>query len=360
MAEFVCLPQPLERFVGRVCLALGADEDIAAEVAHHLVRANLSGHDSHGVLRLPMYVAQVDRGELLPAARPAVVRETAVAAVIDAGRGFGQFTTIVALEWAIARARRHGLAATAIRHSTHIGRLGEYTERAAAEGLVAIVTYGATGPNAGGVVPHGGRERRMGTNPWSFGVPAGDHPAMIFDAATSTIAEGKVRVALAKGAPLPPGAIVDREGQPSLDPADFYAGGALLPLGGATGGHKGYGLALASALIGGLAAIDDAAPGRQARTPGRVSGVFLLAIDPAAFGDRASYAAMVGEALAVAEQTPPAPGVEEVLVPGEPEVRMREARGRNGIVLPEATWQELRQIAERYSLPLDEVLRTED
>ena len=105
--------------------------------------------------------------------------------------------------------------------------------------MVAIITYGAAGPGSGIVVPFGGRERFLGTNPWSFGVPAGDQGLMLYDAATSTIAEGKIRVARSKGAQLPAGCIIDESGMASTEPEDFYAGGALLPLGGDAGGHKG-------------------------------------------------------------------------------------------------------------------------
>ena len=354
MAGFhLCPPQPLELFAGRIIQAMGADHDVAAEVAHHLVRANLSGHDSHGMLRVAQYVAQADRGGLRPAARPRIVRETAVTALIDAERGFGHFSTVFALEWAVERARGQGLAAAAIRHSTHIGRLGEYTERVADRGCIAIVTVGNAGPQGGQVLPQGGRDRFLGTNPWSIGVPAAGRPPLILDMATSMIARGKVHFAHAKGTPLPPGCIVDREGQPSTDPADLFAGGSLLPVGGPVAGHKGYGLGLASALLGGLAMIDAAGPD-DATVRGQLGGVFLTVIDPAAFGDGQRYQALVGETLAAAGQTTPAPGVGEVLVPGEPEVRARTERTREGVALPEATWDELAALAARFDLPLPE------
>jgi LDH2 family malate/lactate/ureidoglycolate dehydrogenase len=212
------------------------------------------------VLRIPQYVAQADRGELDPAARPVVLKESGVTALLDGQGGFGHFSTGVALDWAMAHAREHGLAAAAVRHSGHIGRLGEYAERAAGQGLIGVVTVGQAGPDVGVMVLHGGRQRFLGANPWAVGVPAQGRPPMIFDGSTSTIAEGKVRLARAKGVPLPPGCIIDRDGAPSTNPEDFYAGGAIVPLGGAVAGHKGYGLAMASALIGGLAMVGDADP----------------------------------------------------------------------------------------------------
>jgi LDH2 family malate/lactate/ureidoglycolate dehydrogenase len=185
---------------------------------------------------------------------------------------------------------------------------------------------------------------------------------MMFDGSTSTVAEGKVRVARAKNASLPPGCIVDREGRPSTDPNDFYSGGALTPLGGEVAAHKGYGLAFASVLLGGLAMIDDLdytliGASVVQETPdkrGIMAGVFLIVIDPAIFGDAGHYRAMVGEMLSAAKRMPPAATGAEVLVPGEPEVRNREQRLREGILLPEATWNDLRTVGERFRVPLPE------
>ena len=350
-------PDDLREFTAAVVRGIGADADVAAEVARHLVVANLSGHDSHGVLRLTQYVAELDRGELVPGARPELLSERAVAALFDAGRGFGQHSTMVATQWAADRARDRGIAAAAVRHSMHIGRLGEYAEAMASRGLVGIVTVGSAGPGTGSVAPFGGAARFLGTNPWSFGVPAGGRPPMIFDAATSTVAEGKVRVALAHGAEMPPGTLRDPSGSPTLDPAQLYAGGSLVGLGGDLAGHKGFGLSLAAALVGGLAMIADPEPTtagtmRRPEVWGtRLAGVFVVAIDPDAFGDADAYRRQVAAVLDAAEASPPGPGVERVLVPGDPERRMRERRSAEGIPLPEATRAELRVIAERFGVP---------
>ncbi len=363
MADFHrAMPEPLETFIHAAIVAMGASEAIATETARHLVRSNLSGHDSHGVLRLPQYLAQMDAGLLHPAAVPRPIGGIGATALLDAGYGFGQYSTAFALDQAFALARQHGVAAVAVRHSTHIGRLGEYTERAGKAGMIAIVTIGTAGPQNGRVVPFGGAEQFFGTNPWSFGVPATGHEPMVYDAATSVIAEGKARFAQSKGVPLPEGCIVDAHGNPTTDPNAFYAGGALLPVGGAVAGHKGYGLAMASALVAGLAIIDDATPSNAdttlkpvgPRPRGKVAGVFLIAIDPAAFGDAAHYAAMTAETVEAVKDVPPAAGVREVLVPGEPEVRSRATREREGILLPDATWRDLIAIADRFGIPAPE------
>jgi len=343
---------PLEAWVRQVLTAMGAEPEVAATVAGHLVRANLSGHDSHGVLRIPQYVAEADRGELVPSARAELVLAKGGVGIVDAGRGFGHSATALAMQWAAERCLQHGIATASIRRSNHIGRLGEYAELAADRGVIGIATVGVLG--AGGVAPFGGRGRYLGTNPWAFGVPAAGDP-MIFDAATSALAEGKVRLARFKGVPVPEGAIVDADGLPTVVPEEFYDGGALLPVGGSLAGHKGYGLALASALIGGLAMVDDegaTTAGTASTTIGEdwLGGALVIAIDPEWFGGAERYRMAVTKALEELRRQPPAAGVEEILVPGDPERRSRERRGREGIPLPETVLEELRAVGERYGV----------
>jgi uncharacterized oxidoreductase len=162
-------------------------------------------------------------------------------------------------------------------------------------------------------------------------------------------------VARSKGAPVPAGAIVDSDGEPSLDPADYYDGGAMLPLGGAIAGHKGYGLALASALIGGLAMVDDeeastAGTASTPKSPGWLAGAFVIAIDPEWFGGAERYRTAVAGALAGLRRQPAAEGVAEVLIPGDPERRSRALREREGIPIPDPVWSDLLEVADRYGV----------
>jgi LDH2 family malate/lactate/ureidoglycolate dehydrogenase len=356
MSEFrVVSGERLETFAREVLSAMGADGEVGAEVARHLVRANLSGHDSHGVLRLPRYVAQMDAGTLVPSARPVIVHERGLVAVFDGRRSFGHYATARALDWAMGRARDHGLAVASLRRPTHIGRLGEYTERAAEAGLVAVVTVGMAGDAPRSAIPYGGTSPVLGTNPWSMGVPGARGRRVVFDAATTVVAEGKVQVARDRGARLPPGCILAADGSPSREPADYYDGGALLPLGGEVAGHKGSGLALVSALLGGLAMAVDHEPGsgRPPRTTS-TAGVFVLVVNPAWFGDPQTYLSLVADTVENVKQSRPAAGVDEVLVAGEPEERSREARGREGIPLPQGTWEGLEPVAARFGVPMPE------
>jgi len=346
----------LREFSERLARAMGAGPEAAAETSRHLVSANLSGHDSHGVLRWQQYADELAAGHLRPHAPTELLREGPVTALFDAGRGFGQPSTMTATEWAAAHAQQHGIAAAAVRHSMHIGRLGEYTERLALEGLVGIVTVGVAGPGGGTVAPFGGAARFLGTNPWSMGVPAAGRPPLVFDAATSTVAEGKVRLARARAVQLKPGLLRDPEGRPTTDPAQLYAGGSLTVLGGDLAGHKGYGLSLASALVGALAMIGDPDPtpagcARRPETWGtRLAGVYVVAIDPAAFGDADEYRRQVAGVLDAVGDVPPAPGADRVLVPGDPERLCREHRLVEGIPIPAETWLELGQIAARMGV----------
>src|SRR5438309_6468079 len=271
----------------------------------------------------------MDDGRLVPSARPVLVHARGPVAVFDGMGSFGHYATARALDWAMERAREDGLAVASLRRPTHIGRLGEYTERAAEAGLVALVTIGMAGDGLRSAIPFGGSAPVLGTNPWSMGVPGARGRRVVFDAATTVVAEGKVQFARDRGGQLPPGCIQTADGRPTRDPADYYNGGALLPLGGEVAGHKGSGLALISALFGGLALAGDDGP-----RPTSMSGVFLLVVNPAWFGDPQIYLSLVADTVDTVKRVPRAPGVQEVLVAGEPERRSRERRGREGVSLP--------------------------
>jgi hydroxycarboxylate dehydrogenase B len=343
MSPVTVREEPLRGFVREVCAAMGAPAEVAGEVAAHLVRASLSGDDAHGVARLPEYVAAADAGALAPGAVPRVLRETPVSALLDAGHGFGPYSTAVALAWCVERARAGGLAAAAVRRSTDVGRIADYGERAAEAGVLGVVTAGTAGPGAGAAMLAGGRDRFLGGNPWCLAAP-GRERSLVAAGATSTVAEADVRLARARGERLPPDCVYDRYGRPSTDPDDLLAGGGLAPLGGAVAGQVGTGLALASALFGGLSLTGE----RPAET---IGGVFVLVVDPGAFGDAASYRELVEDALRTAAATRPGAGRGEVLVPGEPERRARAERRRAGLLLPDATWTDLSALAARFGVP---------
>jgi uncharacterized oxidoreductase len=301
-------------------------------------------------------------GRLHPAERGRPVKESPALLLYDAQRGLGQWTSRQALDWCLVHARRTGIAAAAVRHSNHVGRLGHYAEVAAREGLVSITTVGSVGPGIGRTAPFHGIGQLLGTNPWCFGVPAHDRTPLVADFATSQVAEGKLRVARYQGKPVAAGLIIDKDGRPTTRPQDFYDGGSLLPLGGDLTGHKGYGLGLAAALIGGLAAIGDDEPTTagtmSAVPPGTVwtAGYFTVVLDPEWFGGAGPYQETVRDLLDAAGTVTPAPGYDRVLVPGEPERMSRERREADGLPIPAALWDQLTQLGERFHIPAPPLL----
>jgi len=221
----------LESTATRIFEKLGAPTGDAAWIAHLLVLANLRGHDSHGVIRIPQYAQAVKTGGIDPKSPVTVVAETPVTARLDGGRGFGQVVARRGIELCITKAKASGLAAVALSRTTHVGRLADYAEMAAAQGLVGMLWVNAVhGLN---VAPWGGAARRLGTNPHAIGIPGAGAPAMVLDFATSVVAEGKMRVKKNRKQQAPPGWFIDAEGRPANDPEIFYGDpvGSLLTSG---------------------------------------------------------------------------------------------------------------------------------
>ena len=325
----------LRRLTEAALGAVGASTDDARLVADSLVEANLTGHDSHGVIRLLNYCEWCSAGSIDPTSRPRVLSRWGATAVVDGGWGWGMVAMTLAVETAIGLAAEAGVGAVAVHRSNHIGRVAPYVARIAEAGMVGVAVTNANPA----VAPYGGTGRLFGTNPIAWGLPRGSGRApLVHDIATAAVAEGKVRVARAKGETLPPGLILNVAGQPSVDPEDFYAGGALLPF----GGHKGSGLSVLIQILGrGLAAADP----ESLATHRGGNGPVVIAIDVRPFADLDAFAA---EADAVCDQitaNPPADGVAEVLLPGEAEARSRLRRLAEGVPIADRTWNDLQTLA---------------
>lgn len=328
----------LEALTHEIFAALGAPQEDARWIATLLVRANLRGHDSHGVIRIPQYAGAVKRGEANPKPTIRVTSETPTTALVDGDLGFGQVVVRRATEIAVAKARAQGLAAVACSRTNHIGRLADYAERAAAEGLIALSWVNA--PTAQSVVPWGGIARRLATNPHAVAVPGRSGPALSFDMATSVVAEGKVRVRRNRKEPVPLGWIVDAAGEATTDPQAFYGEprGALLPV----GEHKGYGLSLVVEILGGILS----GTGAAGPEPGPVlNGVFLLCLDVARFLPLDAFYAEVERLIAHVKSAPRSRGVVEILVPGKPEERTAAERRARGVFVEDETWSQIEAVA---------------
>jgi uncharacterized oxidoreductase len=334
----------LQRLTRDLFTARDVPAEDAAWIATLLVRANLRGHDSHGVIRVPQYADALERGELNPRPRNALVVDTPSVAIVDGDGGFGQVVGRHGITLAIERGRAHGLAAVALRETNHVGRLADYAEMAAAAGLIGMLWANARGGL--NVAPWGGAARRLGTNPHAIAIPGPDGGvAMSHDFATSVWAEGKLRVKFNRGEPAPPGVMLNGRGEPSTDPREFYGDpvGSLL----AAGQHKGYGLAVAVEILGGiLSGTGAAGEGR----PKFRNGTLMICLDPARLLPPAEFHAQVAALLAWVRSAPLAAGAREILIPGEPEARMERERRAGGVPIDDETWRQIVARAEKVGV----------
>jgi uncharacterized oxidoreductase len=341
----------LTEFAAELLVAAGVPRDESEVVTKSLVGANLRGHDSHGVMRIPQYIGFIERGEYRSGVGLRVERETPALVVCDGGWGLGQVQAHRLLDLILPKARSLGLAAGAARDCGHIGRLGEYAERVAREGLLLMATVN-NGGAATRVAPPGGLQPRLSTNPFCAAVPtARSEEPIVVDFGTSVVAEGKVRSYYISRRPVPEGWLLDHHGQPTTDPAVLYEPplGTILPLGGAQS-YKGFGLGLILDLwAGGLSG------GRCSQAAGQAvpgNNVLFLVLDPAGFtgGDW-----LIGQATQLSDSirtSPRAPGVTTILLPGDPERLAYHERMVHGIPLDQNHWANLVELARRLTVTI--------
>jgi hydroxycarboxylate dehydrogenase B len=335
-----------------VCAAGGSVEREADLVAEHLVEANLTGHDSHGVGLLPVYVENVRAGRLMPNRHAELVSERGAVLVIEGDRGYGQVIGYEAMQLGMARAHDQGVALLAIRNSFHLGRIGHWAEQCARGGFASIHFVNVI-DHAPLQAPYGGAEARFSTNPFCAALPGEDGPAVLLDMATSKIAIGKARVARNKGVPVPEDSLLDAAGRPTRDASVMFQEprGAII----AMGEHKGSGLAivcelLAGALTGGWT-IQPAHP----QAGGIVNNMLSVIIDPDGFGDRCQLQGEIGALIGYVKSARPRAGFDEVLVPGEPERRRRAELLARGIDVDERTWAEILGAARSLGLADEQI-----
>jgi len=326
--------------------AAGLPAEQAAVAADHLVEANLVGHDSHGVIRIPYYVEGLRNGELAPVGSQKVVRETPSTLVLDANRSFGIVLAYDAMREAVKRAQIYSFGAVAVHRSGHIGRLGAYPALAADQDCIGVILLNG---GAQFMAPFGGTARRLPPNPIAISIPCGDASHLMLDITTSVAAGGKVDVQRARGLPLPEGWLIDAAGNPVTDPERFRGSDvAMLPLGGPLG-HKGYGLAMMiDAIAGGLSWA-----GCSAEKPTRGgSGYLALAIKIDSFIDPDEYKREVKKLVDWVKSSPLMPGVTRIYVPGEVEDESRQRRLAEGVPVEEATWNAIGETAAKLGVTL--------
>lgn len=326
----------------KIFLAAGAPLEEARLVSEFLVKANLAGHDSHGIIRVIQYVNDIEKGIIKPGANIEIVNETPSTAILNGNWGFGQVVAKRAMDLAIEKAKGNAISVVCVYNCNHIGRLADYAVMASENDMIGVVMANSTKI----VAPFGGRERMLSTGPICFAFPSYLEFPLVIDIATSVVAEGKVRVALHKGEKIPLGWIIDKDGNPSNNPKDLYDGGAILPLGGDEHGHKGFGLGLAIEILSGILT----GAGCAYEETKRGNGVFIEVINVERFMPVEEFKRRVGDLVKVIKGSKTRPGFKEILIPGEPEYLTEKVRLRDGIYVPEKTWEEIVNLAKKLGL----------
>ena len=342
--------EELHRFVTEILLAAGADLRNAERVADGLVLSELSGVETHGIHHLTGYVRDIKAGYIVPDAWPEVIKETPTSALVKGNWTFGFSITKYAMDIAIKKAKEQNVAVVGIVQTSHIGRVGEYAEMAADEGVISFIWCGGQSEEQQTTVPFGGMGKVLHTNPLSFGFPASAGHPMVLDFATTSTSGSKLVLAQKRKLKAPPGCIIDKNGDPTNDPEDFFNGGAHLPF----GGHKGYGIMLAVEQLGRIfTGSDDFAEENRGGIYNRHQGVTIIALKADVFGAMESLVQRSSELGRRMRAVKPAPGFSEVLVPGDLEHRSRKMRRSDGIPVSEDTWDELTSLAISLGVDID-------
>jgi LDH2 family malate/lactate/ureidoglycolate dehydrogenase len=351
-----CAAERVRQQIVSILDCWGMDRELVRTTAEVMVETDLAGVDSHGVSMLMDYESSKSKGKLNLQARPHIVKETPVTALIDADAGLGHPAAVMGMKLAIEKAKNMGVAVVSVFNSHHFGAAGYYAGLASKEGLVGMVTS-ATRSIA--VVPTRAAVPVLGTNPIAFAAPARRNRALLLDMATSSVANNKIKVYELNGKRLPPGWVLDGQGEPVTDPAAALkivygspAGGGQTPLGGTAemSSHKGYGLALMVHILGGTLSGASFSPIRvktqKPSDPDRL-GHFFLAIDPKVFRPEGAFEEDLDAVIDLLHATPAVDAAKPVLVPGDPEAHARERRLREGIPMPALLLEKLRAVCER-------------
>lgn len=335
----------LKEFTKEVFVRVGVPPEDAETEAEVLVWANLRGVDSHGVLRIPFYVQEVDGGYMTPKPNIQVLQETPATLVVEAELAFGPVVTTFTMNRVMEKAKKAGIGWGIIRNTSHQGAMGYYPLMAAENDMAGII-FVCTPP---GMAPYGAKVAGVDNSPIAIAVPAKRHRPLILDMATSVAAGGKIDLAIDKGVSIPEGWALDKEGKPTTDPRQVAA---LLPF----GGPKGSGLAIMfeclSSVMVANPLLEPVLLGGKKSEGHQIQNSVVVAIDINQFTDVEGYKEHIDSLIDGLKALPKAEGFSEILVPGEPEWRTFEDRSRNGIPLPEGTVRRLQSVAERLGVEL--------
>ena len=322
----------------------GMPPDDAHLAADTLVQADLWGHQSHGVMRLPWYAARLQSGVARPVAEPEMVIDAGAVAVMDGHDGMGQVLTARAAEDAIRRAKAHGIGAVAVRRSNHFGTAMYYTLKAPPAGCIMFLSTNASPAMA----PWGGRAKRVGNNPWSWSAPAGRFAPMVLDIANTAVARGKIYLARQRGEPIPQGWALDVEGQPTTDPTAAIEG-IIQPM----AGHKGYAISIVMDVLSGVltgSGIGPEVAGPYQAERRSQAGHLLIALNIEAFQPLDAFNKRMEAMIEGLHGAPLAKGTDRILYPGELEATNNARFRLEGLTLPDDTLADLAKLAAELGI----------
>lgn len=300
-------------------------------VVDTLLEASLSGYHSHGIMRVPMYAEGISQGSMVPGAVPTILNETESSLHLDANFGLGPVTAVDSVSRAVDKASVTGVGCVSVVNANDVARLGSYMADPALRGFITLILVNDAGGNPA-VAPWGGTEAFLSTNPLAAGIPWKEECPIVIDMSTSVAAAGKLKTLKTQGLNAPEGWLIDRSGHPTISVAEAVAmppEHALLPLGGLVAGHKGFALSLLVDVLAG--ALSGAGCSAGAITETERNGLFVLALDPDKFVGRKVFHELVSQLVTQMKATQKAPGVVEILVPGERAYRERSKRSAEGI-----------------------------
>jgi LDH2 family malate/lactate/ureidoglycolate dehydrogenase len=332
-----------------IASALHANKVPAADaklIAQLMVKSDLVGADGHGIFRLPAYIKRIRAGGINLNPNIRIEREQGATALINGDNAFGHLVMNKAVDLAIEKVKKHSVCWVGSHFGNHSGAASVYVRRLAEEGYIGI--YMAVG-NANHMAPWGGIDLLLSTNPIAIAVPAGDHPTVLLDIATTVAAYGKVKVAAQKGESIPDTWMIDRHGQPITDPTKSSEG-SLLPI----GGYKGYGLAVMIGLLAGT--LNNAAVGKDTidfNTHHDLitnTGQTIIAVDPSAFGDREQFVERVITLVNDLKASSKLPGVNQIRVPGDGAAKSIAQRLEQGIPISPELKAALNQCAKECGI----------
>jgi hydroxycarboxylate dehydrogenase B len=350
--------QPLRQLVAAVFAANGSELAEAEAIGHHLVEANLAGHDSHGVIRTPIYIQWLKDGDVVANRHLKIIHELDALSLVDGQQGYGQSIGQQVVDLGLKKCRRHGAAVIALKNSGHLGRIGHWAELAADVGVVSLHFVNTSGKGMF-VVPAGGIEPRLSVNPLTIGVPVDGRPHVILDMAAAAAAEGKLKVARNAGTQVPDNWILDADGNPTNDPNDFYGSssgppvGSILPI----AGHKGYGLGFMIELLAGALTGSGCSQAGKTRLE---QGMLSIFVDPSQLPIEDFFGADAARYIDFVKSAKTAQPGDSILVPGEIEDHKRQDRLENGIELDDKTWQQIVDIAIASGVPQDVIHQASD